>query len=277
MKYIFTFWIISWIWLDPSGQNQLEQQYMLSVLHNQYHVCWCTGYLRSQGINRHGIDSLEPEYFVCSIRRVNMRIGLTYVNAHIHLTSQCMLSLDMHTWYMWTCVYLIYVDMCIHIMRMHTYICEMWTLSAIDKKKCAYIDTNSSSVGCVMIYVASYIVSRCHTMPKYHWCYVNSLTPGRPGCHFKTAIFNLVLLIGIFTSSKDDALRWMPRNLTDDKSTLVQVIAWCRQATSHYLSQCWPSSMWPYGVTRPQWVKEPSGRTVCWHTSRIISANSSTI
>ena len=25
----------------------------------------------------------------------------------------------------------------------------------------------------------------------------------------------------------------------DDKSTLVQVIAWCRQATSHYLNQCW--------------------------------------
>ena len=40
----------------------------------------------------------------------------------------------------------------------------------------------------------------------------------------------------------------------DDKSTLVQVMAWCRQATSHYLSQCWPCSMSPYGVTRPQWV-----------------------
>ena len=34
-------------------------------------------------------------------------------------------------------------------------------------------------------------------------------------------------------------------------------MAWCRQATSHYLSQCWPRSMSPYGVTRPQWVK-------CW-------------
>ena len=62
------------------------------------------------------------------------------------------------------------------------------------------------------------------------------------------------LSIVIFTSSKDNALRWMPRNLTDDKSTLVQVMSWCRQAPSHYLSQCWPSSMSPYGVTRPQWV-----------------------
>ena len=50
-------------------------------------------------------------------------------------------------------------------------------------------------------------------------------------------------------------VRWMPLDLTDDKSTLVQVMAWCRQATSHYLSQCWPRFMSPYGVTRPQWVK----------------------
>ena len=34
--------------------------------------------------------------------------------------------------------------------------------------------------------------------------------------------------------------------LTDDKSTLVQVMAWCCQAPSHYLSQCWLSYMSPY-------------------------------
>ena len=34
-------------------------------------------------------------------------------------------------------------------------------------------------------------------------------------------------------------LKWL---LVYDKSTLVQVMAWCRQATSHYLSQCWPIS-----------------------------------
>ena len=37
---------------------------------------------------------------------------------------------------------------------------------------------------------------------------VNSLAPGRPGCHFKNAIFNLVLLIGIITLPKDNVLRW---------------------------------------------------------------------
>ena len=49
--------------------------------------------------------------------------------------------------------------------------------------------------------------------------------------------------------------RWMPWDLTDDKSALVHVMVWCRQATSHYLRQCWPRSLSPYGVTRPQWVK----------------------
>ena len=46
----------------------------------------------------------------------------------------------------------------------------------------------------------------------------------------------------------------MSLDLTSDKSTLVQVMAWCRQATSHYLSLCWHRSMLPCGVTRPQWV-----------------------
>ena len=46
----------------------------------------------------------------------------------------------------------------------------------------------------------------------------------------------------------------MPHNLTNEKSTLVQVITWCLQRTSHYLSQCWPRSMSPYGITVPQWV-----------------------
>ena len=33
--------------------------------------------------------------------------------------------------------------------------------------------------------------------------------------------------------------------LINDQSISVQVMAWCRQATSHYLSQCWLSSMSP--------------------------------
>ena len=70
----------------------------------------------------------------------------------------------------------------------------------------------------------------------------------------RKVIFKLTLVSGGWGISYDIALRWMPLDLTDDKSTLVQVMAWCRQATSHYLSQCWPRSLSPYGATRPQWV-----------------------
>ena len=38
--------------------------------------------------------------------------------------------------------------------------------------------------------------------------------------------------------------------LVDENSTLVQAMAWCPPATSHYLGQCLPSSMSPYGFTR---------------------------
>ena len=47
----------------------------------------------------------------------------------------------------------------------------------------------------------------------------------------------------------------MPQDLTDDCSTLVQVMAWCYQATSYYMSQCCPSPMTPYGAITTQWFK----------------------
>ena len=63
-------------------------------------------------------------------------------------------------------------------------------------------------------------------------------------------------------------LRLMPLDLINDKSTLVQVMAWCYHATSHYLSQCWPRSLSPYGVTRPQWVNIVYLKT--FYTERIL-------
>ena len=108
---------------------------------------------------------------------------------------------------------------------------------------------------CRTVYNISVILDWIKTTPDcITWYSINSSAPGRPGCHLKTAIFNLVLLIDIFTLSDDNVFRWMPWHLTDDKSKLVQVMAWCRQATRHYLSQCWPRSLSLYGVPRPQCV-----------------------
>ena len=63
---------------------------------------------------------------------------------------------------------------------------------------------------------------------------LNSLVPGRFEKRFRWVIFNL-----------------------NDKSTLVEVMVWCYQATSHYLSPCWTGSMLPYGFTKPQWFNNP--------------------
>ena len=46
------------------------------------------------------------------------------------------------------------------------------------------------------------------------------------------------------------AHRWMPQDLTDGQWTLFHVIAWCLQATIHYMSQYLST----YGVTMPRWV-----------------------
>ena len=104
-------------------------------------------------------------------------------------------------------------------------------------------------------------------VPSWRQEILKSLAPWRLEWNFKLAVFKLILVTdgwGIFCET---TLRWMSLDLTDDKSTLVQVMAWCRQATSHYLIQCWFRSLTPYGVTRPQWVNQTYG------TSMIRSAD----
>ena len=61
-------------------------------------------------------------------------------------------------------------------------------------------------------------------------------------------------MIGGWGYSLSNCPQWIALDLTDDKSTLVQVMAWCRQATSLYLSQCWSKPVSSYDVPRPQWV-----------------------
>ena len=71
--------------------------------------------------------------------------------------------------------------------------------------------------------------------------------------NFRYVIFKWLLVIDGWGVSCEIALMWRSLD-TNDQSTLVQVMACCCQATSHYLSQCWPRSLSPYDVTRPQWV-----------------------
>ena len=87
-----------------------------------------------------------------------------------------------------------------------------------------------------------------------HW--VNSLAPGKFEWNFMYTIFKLISVRDVSGISCRIVLIWMPLGFTGDQSTLVKVMAWCCQATSHYVSQCWSRSLSPYDVTRPQWVKK---------------------
>ena len=85
---------------------------------------------------------------------------------------------------------------------------------------------------------------------------LNSLVPRLPECDFENAIFNIVSVTRIFKSYHQNALRWLQRGHTDDKSTLAQVITWCRQGTAHYLSRRWRRFMSSYGIIMPKWMNE---------------------
>ena len=91
----------------------------------------------------------------------------------------------------------------------------------------------------------------CTALPSVH-----SLAPERFEWKFRQVIFKLFSVNDGWSIPREIALRWMTLDFTDDKSTSVQVMAWCRQATSHYMSWCWPRFMLWYGVTRAKWVNE---------------------
>ena len=84
---------------------------------------------------------------------------------------------------------------------------------------------------------------------------INSLAPGKFEWNFRHVIFKQILVIDGWGICCEIALTWMPLDFTDDQSTMVQMMAWCHEATSHHLSQCWPRSLSPSGITRPQCVK----------------------
>ena len=75
---------------------------------------------------------------------------------------------------------------------------------------------------------------------------LNSLVPRRFEWNFRKVGFNVISVVDDWGISCEVAFRWMSPDITYDKSTLDQVMAWCRQGTSHFLSQCWPRSKQAY-------------------------------
>ena len=84
---------------------------------------------------------------------------------------------------------------------------------------------------------------------------VSSLGHWRCSSNLKSVILKLIVHNSSMGIHCDFALRWMPKNPTNNKSTLVQVMAWCSQAISHFTNQCWPRSLSLHWVSRPQRFK----------------------
>ena len=64
--------------------------------------------------------------------------------------------------------------------------------------------------------------------PMPHMVIVNSLALGRFEWYLIQVIVKLISVIDGWGISCETAIRWMSLDLSDDKSTLVQVMAWCR-------------------------------------------------
>ena len=71
-------------------------------------------------------------------------------------------------------------------------------------------------------------------------CGLNESTscPGICGSNFKCVISEHILQIKLMNTC-EIAPRWILLNTFDDQSSLIQVMAWCRQETSHCLIQFW--------------------------------------
>ena len=82
----------------------------------------------------------------------------------------------------------------------------------------------------------------------------NPLTLGKCGSNSKCVIPEHRFRIKFSGTSCENDLRRMSQKTFVDDLILVQVMAWCRQATSHYLGQLWPRSISSYGVTMLQLV-----------------------
>ena len=85
-----------------------------------------------------------------------------------------------------------------------------------------------------------------------HWCFSQLICLKDIWMKFKILNFQANFSDWCLRYLLGNCLRWVSQDHSNDLSTLIQVMAWGCQAPSHYLSQCWPRALPPYGVTRPQ-------------------------
>ena len=107
---------------------------------------------------------------------------------------------------------------------------------------CLGLNVLIDSKPCMKVSYNTYSYSGGSSTLDYHTYSmdINSLAPVRCGSNLKSVIFKCIMQRSSLVTSCEMALRWTPQYLTNDNSRIVQVMVWKGQATSHYLSQCWP-------------------------------------
>ena len=79
----------------------------------------------------------------------------------------------------------------------------------------------------------------------HHW--FNSLTIGASDCHIKNITLKYLFMTNVKNTSVANICKCVSEDLDDGKSSLVGIMAWYHQATSHYLNQCWTWYLVPLG------------------------------
>ena len=66
------------------------------------------------------------------------------------------------------------------------------------------------------------------SVKQYSLCKINSSPPGQNGCHFADDMFKYIFLNENIRISNKISLKYVPRFLIDNMSTLVQIMGWRR-------------------------------------------------
>ena len=100
----------------------------------------------------------------------------------------------------------------------------------------------------VFINIWNWYVALAKVSKEFKFCefMLNFMALGKLGCDTKLVIAKLISRVYILRISCETVLRWMLQYLIECQSTLIQAMAYCHQATRHYLNQSWPRSMSPY-------------------------------
>ena len=100
--------------------------------------------------------------------------------------------------------------------------------------------------------------NKIHNDQNMMYIKIDALAPGRCFSNLKLVINLQICMKDRLSISCDIVLGWS-QYLTDDFSTLVQVMPWWYQATSYYQT----SSMTPYIITRLQWWNMLGSQNFC--------------